>query len=149
MTEANHNDDICPTYVLAITYVLATLVNNSNFSAVIDPILTKLFRPNIWGSLIFVNFFFVGTKIFWPKYFWDPTFYWTKFVLWPKFFRAMGVLINNFFSGPNIFRPFIYFYLILIETDFFLPKNCSDLNPKLLWRHFSWTTFVLDLMIWT
>ena len=62
------------TFVQA-TYVLATFIQISNFSAVFDPILTKLLRPNILGSLIFVKKFFVETKIFWPKYFLDQPFF--------------------------------------------------------------------------
>ena len=42
------------TFVLA-TYALATFFHISNISAVIGPILTKLFGPNFFGIIIFVE----------------------------------------------------------------------------------------------
>ena len=49
-------------------YVLVTFVHISNISTLIDPMLTKLFGPNILRALIFVINFLLGTKFFWPKY---------------------------------------------------------------------------------
>ena len=66
------------TFVQA-TYVLATFVHIINIAAVIDPMLTKLFGPNILGALIFVTNFFLNKMplaqiVFGPSLFYHLNF---------------------------------------------------------------------------
>ena len=51
------------TFVLA-TYALVTFVHISNISAVTGPILTKLFGPNFFGVIIFVDQNVLGQNFF-------------------------------------------------------------------------------------
>ena len=93
------------------TYVLVTFVHISNISAVIDPILTKLFGPNILGASIFVNKFFFGTRFFCTKSFFEP-----------NFFNELNLLEQ---WGPYFLKTFFLtkFLLTQIFLDhFFLPE---------------------------
>ena len=54
---------VLTTFVLE-TYALATFVNVSNISAVTGPILTKLFGPNVFGVIIFVDQNVLGQNFF-------------------------------------------------------------------------------------
>ena len=66
------------TFVLA-TYAMVIIVHISNISAVSGPILSKLFGPNFFGVMMFVdqnvlgqNFFLSGPKVFRPEILLDP-----------------------------------------------------------------------------
>ena len=56
------------TFVQA-TYALVTFVHISNISAVIGPILIKLFGPNFFGVIIFVDQNVLGQNFFKTQYF--------------------------------------------------------------------------------
>ena len=49
-------------------YVLATFAHISNILTDTDSILTKLFGPNIFWALTFVEQFFFGPNFFCPKF---------------------------------------------------------------------------------
>ena len=53
---------VLATFVLE-AYALATFVHISNISAVTGPILTKLFGPNFFGVIIFVDQNVLGPKV--------------------------------------------------------------------------------------
>ena len=120
------------TFVLA-TYALVTFVHISNISAVTGPILTKLFGPNFFGVIIFVdqnvlgqNFFktqnFIRAQSFQTRNFIGPEKnFELKFPSYPKLSQS-----NNFFQTQNFFEPnfFLTFFLvkIFLETQFFSKK---------------------------
>ena len=85
------------TFVLA-TYALVTFVHISNISAVTGPILTKLFGPNFFGVMIFVD----------------------QNVLGQNFFKTQKLL------GPKVFRPEIWTRKKFRTQISFVPKIVSD-----------------------
>ena len=62
-------------------------------SAIIDPILTKLFVPNS----------FCGLRFFWTKFFFDPNFFKPKIFWTENLFFNLNVFGPTFFN--KIFRP--------------------------------------------
>ena len=112
------------TFVLT-TYALVTFVHISNISAVTGPILTKLFGPNFFGVIIFVdqnvlgqNFFktqnFIRAQSFQTRDFIGPEKnFELKFPSYPKLSQT-----NNFFK-PQIFEP-------NFSLTFFLDQNFLD-----------------------
>ena len=69
------------------TYALVTFVHMCNISALIDPILTKLFGPNILGAL----------NLFGPNLKYGPNLLWTRF-FGPKKFLFSTLFLTKHFS---------------------------------------------------
>ena len=62
---------------LQAMYVLTPLVHNNNTSAVIDPLLTKTFWTQFFGTFFLDKFSFWAKRLLTPKFF-GPTFFFTK-----------------------------------------------------------------------
>ena len=125
------------TFVLA-TYALVTFVHISNISAVTGPILTKLFGPNFFGVIIFVdqnvlgqNFFktqnFIRAQSFQTRNFIGPKEnFELKFLLYPKLdekFFGPTIFFEKIFPTKNLFWSEISLFQIFFQIrNFFGPK---------------------------
>ena len=85
-------------------YALVTFVHISNFSAVTGPILTKLFGPNFYGVIIFVDQNVLGQTLSRPEILLGPKVIGQEILLDPK-----KISNSNFFGTRNFFRPKINF----------------------------------------
>ena len=123
-------------------YALVTFVHISNISAVTGPILTKLFGPNFFGVISFVDqnvlgqsFFktqnIIRAQSFRPEILLDPKIILNeKFPLYPKlsqtnnFFKHKIFLNQIFFQiffGSKFFGPTIFFEKIFLNQNLFWP----------------------------
>ena len=110
------------------TYVLATLVHISNGSAVIDPILTKHYGPNILGALIVVNNHFFKQIFFSPKNVWTKGFFVPKLLSNLIFLEQFGPC---FLQTQFFYHWIIFFYIFgarFYLLKFVVPKKNLDLN---------------------
>ena len=109
---------------VTVTFVQATFgmtkfVHIRNISAVIDPLLTTLFRPNIFSRWY----------VFWPKCFLDQTFSWTKHFFEPHF-------LNYIFWGHIFFCTKNFGLLIsqlhdISKIYFCSPEEAIDPTPSM------------------
>ena len=120
--------------------VMVTFVHISNISAVTGPILTKLFWPNFFGVIIFVDQNVHGQNFFGPKCFLNITFfsrpkfcYASKFVD-QKYHWTQQNFQTQFFLDLKFFGPKIF----LSDPEFFCTQNFSTLfQIKIFfWTHY-------------
>ena len=99
------------------TFVLAIFAHIRNISAVTDPILTKIFRPNLLTAVIFWDQNFFGPKILWTLNFFHLNF-------WTHIFLDFKFLWPTFFWTSNFFRLKFYWLKIfdqnLVWTIYYL-----------------------------
>ena len=120
------------TYIQA-KFVLPTFVHISNIPVVTDPILTKLFGPNVlqtfdlnfvW-TLIFLDPKFCGPKILWTQIFLD-IYLFNLNISSPKILGTKYVW-TRVFSGPKFcwtqkkFDPYLF-----LTQNYIWPQNFVD-----------------------
>ena len=117
--------------------VLGTFVHDRNISAITDPILTKLFGPNLFGDLNFLDQHFAWPKFLDRKIFLDPKLRIKTEILmaqhWCLFFRA-----NIFFPKKKSF----------LSPIFFSKKICACVCPSVTKYLMSVSSQVFQVGFW-
>ena len=114
---------------LRVTFVLAIFVQIGNISTATNPVFTKIFGPNFFACLNFLdqNFFrpnkFWTQNIFGPKKFSDPKFFWIqvfttqKFCPDPKqgkgFWLQSNLILFTYFNQFRICKGWVMFLIWL------------------------------------
>ena len=134
-------------------FVMATFVHIRNISAVTGPILTKLFGPNFFEIMIFVDQNVLGQNFFGPKFFLNTNFfkpqiffpdpkvldqksYWFQKNFEPKFFRRTIFSDSNFFYWPNFILDTNFCLNVFSDPQFFF---LIFFRPKIYKAFTSWT----------
>ena len=124
---------------------MATFVHISNISDVTGPILTKLFGPNFFEIMIFVDKNVLGQNFFGPKFFLNTNFfkpqiffpdpkvldqksYWFQKNFEPKFFRRTNFSDSKFFLLTKLYFGHKFLFEFFFRTtifflNFFLTQN--------------------------